>query len=636
MGVYSGPEIINDGLVLSLDAANSKGFDKYENLITHSSMSGWTVGVLGSGGSLPTGWVLDQLQPGSAITIIGGGTENGLNYVDIRFSATSVSTTNRTLIRPGNSVTTDGSTYYLTTYSKLVSGSSTNLTHINFHTGALSLTSTLTRNVGASAVLSGTFFPRYDIGYNGTGVAYDITIRFAAPQLEKGSSATDYYATTGTAKTRGSTWTDLTGRGNNGTLTNGPTYNSSNGGSIVFDGVDDYIINSSTTGIPTGNSSRTIQFWVYPKADTNNFIQLGTGGGGNQVYIVEFYNFSGTRYLFTDGVNGANNLTISGSQLPNLNTWNHIIFGNSGQNWFYYLNGASQASGTFGVTLNTIGQKVIIGKRDDVVVNTTNGNISQVSIYNRALTAAEIQQNYNATKTRYIRVGDGSSASNPAPSASYLVSLGITTNGFYYINLPTVGPTLVYCILDPAVDGGGWMVLWGAAQGATNYTYSFSASRDDTLNSPINGFYSLSYAKRSAINSICTQNKTLVYAGSNSNWLRFDGYIWNSNSHTSGDFRFEFNSSLVTSNGTVDSSVEVGLTNYGVGGGGDFGIAINTDGLDHHSGSYYNLNNGCGNMYLYQYAAGYKVNTGLSGWYSTTAGCTSDNENDLPLLVAMK
>jgi hypothetical protein len=163
MGITYNPRIVTDGLVLSLDAANSKGFDKYENLITHSSMSGWTVGVLGSGGSLPTGWVLDQLQPGSAITIIGGGTENGLNYVDIRFSATSVSTTNRTLIRPGNSVTTDGSTYYLTTYSKLVSGSSTNLTHINFHTGALSLTSTLTRNVGASAVLSGTIFPRYDI-----------------------------------------------------------------------------------------------------------------------------------------------------------------------------------------------------------------------------------------------------------------------------------------------------------------------------------------------------------------------------------------------------------------------------------------------------------------------------------------
>ena len=181
------------------------------------------------------------------------------------------------------------------------------------------------------------------------------------------------------------------------------------------------------------------------------------------------------------------------------------------------------------------------------------------------------------------------------------------------------------------------MVLWGAASGATNYTYSFSASRDDISTSPINGFYSLSYAKRSAINALCTQNKTLVYAGSNSNWLRFDGYIWNSNSHTSGNFRFEFNSSLVTSNGTVDSSVEVGLTNYGVVSGGDFGIAINTNGLDHHNNvSYYNLNSGCNSMYLYQYAAGYKVNTGLSGWYNATAGCAADNENDLPLLVAMK
>ena len=619
MGVFAGPEIANDGLVLALDAANSKGFDKYENLITHSSMSGWTVGVLGSGGSLPTGWVLDQLQPGSAITIIGGGTENGLNYVDIRFSATSVSTTNRTLIRPGNSVTTDGSTYYLTTYSKLVSGSSTNLTHINFHTGALSLTSTLTRNVGASAVLSGTFFPRYDIGYNGTGVAYDITIRFAAPQLEKGSSATDYYATTGTAKTRGSTWTDLTGRGNNGTLTNGPTYNSSNGGSIVFDGVDDYV-NCGTPSIGTGKI--TVNAWV--KINAGSLFQHIVDSASNSWHLAILndnrpYFYNGSTYH-------------QSSQILSTSTW-YMLTGVQSSTLDIYVNGVLSQS--LASNLNVTTNNVIIGAYQGAS-RPFNGNISNTQIYNRALTAAEIQQNYNATKTRYIQVGDGSSASNPAPSASYLVSLGITTNGFYYINLPTVGPTLVYCILDPAVDGGGWMVLWGAAQGATNYTYSFSASRDDTSNSPINGFYSLSYAKRSAINSICTQNKTLVYAGSNSNWLRFDGYIWNSNSHTSGDFRFEFNSSLVTSNGTVDSSVEVGLTNYGVGGGGDFGIAINTDGLDHHSGSYYNLNNGCGNMYLYQYAAGYKVNTGLSGWYSTTAGCTSDNENDLPLLVAMK
>ena len=199
----------------------------------------------------------------------------------------------------------------------------------------------------------------------------------------------------------GTAWTDLSGNRNNGILTNGPTYNSANNGSIVFDGVDDFVINSSTTNIPVGNSSRTIQCWVYPKSDTNSFVQLGTGGGGNQVYILSFYNISGTRYLFTDGINVANNLTISGSQLPTLNAWSHITFGNSGQNWFYYLNGVLQRSGTFSVTLNTIGQKYIVGKRDDSPANTASANIAQASIYNRALSAAEVQQNFAALRGRY-------------------------------------------------------------------------------------------------------------------------------------------------------------------------------------------------------------------------------------------
>ena len=159
----------------------------------------------------------------------------------------------------------------------------------------------------------------------------------------------------------GTTWRDLSGNSNTGTLTNGPTFSAANQGSIVFDGVNDYVINSSPTNIPVGSSSRTVQLWVYPKTNTCPLVQLGTGGGGNQVYIVSFYNVSGTLYLFTDGINSANNISFSGTDLPTLNTWNHVTFGNSGQNWFYYLNGVSKLSGTFGVTLNTIGQKYIVG-----------------------------------------------------------------------------------------------------------------------------------------------------------------------------------------------------------------------------------------------------------------------------------
>lgn len=198
-------------------------------------------------------------------------------------------------------------------------------------------------------------------------------------------------------------WNSIAKTQTSASLTNGPTFSSNNRGVIVFDGINDYAINSSVSNIPTGSSARTIQLWVYTTVDTNNFIQLGTGGGSNQVYIFQFYNVGGTRYLFTDGINASNNLTISGSQLPTLNVWNHLTFGNSGQNWFYYLNANLQRSGTFAATLNTVGQKVLIGKRDDYAPTPgyVNGRIAQVSIYNKALSASEILQNYNATRSRF-------------------------------------------------------------------------------------------------------------------------------------------------------------------------------------------------------------------------------------------
>jgi hypothetical protein len=202
-------------------------------------------------------------------------------------------------------------------------------------------------------------------------------------------------------KGSGTTWRDLSGNNNTGTLTNGPTFNAGNQGSIVFDGVDDYVIDSSTTNIPTGNASRTIQLWVYPKTNTCPLVQLGIGG--NQIYIVSFFNSGGTLYLFTDGINTSNNITFSGTNLPTLNAWNHMTFGSSGQNWFYYLNGESKLSGTWSVTINSIGQKYVIGNRDDVSVTPTNGNIAQTLVYNRALSATEILNNYNATKSRFNR-----------------------------------------------------------------------------------------------------------------------------------------------------------------------------------------------------------------------------------------
>jgi hypothetical protein len=60
----------------------------------------------------------------------------------------------------------------------------------------------------------------------------------------------------------GTAWNDISRGGNNGTLVNGPTFDSTNGGSIVFDGVNDYGINN-TPNLPTGNITATICAWVY-------------------------------------------------------------------------------------------------------------------------------------------------------------------------------------------------------------------------------------------------------------------------------------------------------------------------------------------------------------------------------------
>ena len=78
-----------------------------------------------------------------------------------------------------------------------------------------------------------------------------------------------------------------------------------------------------------------------------------------------------------------------------------------------------------------------------------------------------------------ITVTDGSTSDKAAPSASYLVSLGLTTDGVYWIDLPTVGPTQIYCILNPIYDGGGWMM---AMKATTGTTFNYSANYWTTAN----------------------------------------------------------------------------------------------------------------------------------------------------------
>lgn len=211
----------------------------------------------------------------------------------------------------------------------------------------------------------------------------------------------------GASVATGGGWTDLIGNTNHGTLINGPTYSSDNGGSIVFDGTNDYI------GIPLSTSLNktqgTMNFWVYPTRynGSNGYFVNRDDSTPNAVDWLWIGSWSGTFY-FRLG-NGSdccsNDLTFSdvSSVIP-LNSWTNMCFtwvsnGTSA----IYKNGTLYASRSIGNVPSTnpssIGRIGLgHGSNGDEYFA---GRISTTSIYNKALTASEIQQNFNALRGRF-------------------------------------------------------------------------------------------------------------------------------------------------------------------------------------------------------------------------------------------
>jgi Concanavalin A-like lectin/glucanases superfamily len=197
----------------------------------------------------------------------------------------------------------------------------------------------------------------------------------------------------------GNTWTDLSGNGNHGILINGPTYSSANGGSIVFDGSDD-IVSSFSTQI-SGTGSKTISSWI-------------------KINITSRAGIAGTRSLaecgwgFTVNRNGTGNLAFydtRGSELSvaaglGTNIWYNVcVTLDDSRIVSLYVNGSRVGiSSTPFSALNASTFNGVIGNEDESnnpFYHPFNGNIAQVIIYNRALTAAEVLQNYNALSSRF-------------------------------------------------------------------------------------------------------------------------------------------------------------------------------------------------------------------------------------------
>jgi hypothetical protein len=199
----------------------------------------------------------------------------------------------------------------------------------------------------------------------------------------------------------GTTWTDLSGNGNNGTLTNGPTFNASNMGSIVFDGTNDYIYRSSLNNF--NSSTYTILLWgkFVSVSSSGILFNLGRSSGDADTEAQLYYNNSRLVYWDYAGSIAFNFIQSSGTLSTNV--YQYLGFTKNSTNGTFYINGYSSGTGTAAFDANISTNDFTIGADIRDSINYVNGNISQFLLYNRVLTASEVLQNYNDTKSRFGR-----------------------------------------------------------------------------------------------------------------------------------------------------------------------------------------------------------------------------------------
>lgn len=197
-------------------------------------------------------------------------------------------------------------------------------------------------------------------------------------------------------------WNDLSRNGNNGTLTNGPSFDSSNLGSIVFDGVDDYVSVPKQTTLVNA-SQFTISAWM-KRANVSSKVVIYQGANLNDDVSFELWDDGNAYFEVGNGSNSYGyvaNTSVNWQQLVMVfdgtqsnNSTRLKAFINSTLQSLLYVSTIPSTSGPSNSVFS-------IGNSQGIGGNFSTGNIASVQIYNRALSQEEILQNYEGLKSRY-------------------------------------------------------------------------------------------------------------------------------------------------------------------------------------------------------------------------------------------
>lgn len=383
MGVAYNSSIVTSGLVLCLDAGNIKSYDGRENLVSYSTYNAST-------------W--SNIFPANATLTTNIDAPDGSNTA-VRLTC---STSGNSLLRVTfPAFTPNGSdSYTISFYVRRISGNTT---------AGGELTTDLSDGSPGGNYLPNLITNQWvRISFTGVPTATTKTfidllsdrnnnyvLDFWGVQVEKNISVSNYTATNGTTITRTTTWTDLSGNARTGTLTNGPTYSSSNGGAIVFDGTDDYV----SCGTFFNYTNFTISLWVYPGSTQVQYADIfDNNHTGTQNFVCQ-QNVSNTNQYSFACINATNG---SGTSVFTLtaNTWHYLTFTWNNSVASAYINGVFHSSGSAANPINYVNPNLSLARWSAGGRN-WNGRISNFTAHSRVLSESEIQQNFNATRGRF-------------------------------------------------------------------------------------------------------------------------------------------------------------------------------------------------------------------------------------------
>lgn len=389
--VNNGPQIVRSGLVLNLDAGNGKSYstNRFQSLRSGTVTENVTFAINGTG----------TFQRVASGTVIGGYTVrpndvvysyvlgvNGCHYHgnSAPIPAGSYATFSFDFLVTG--ATTYPITDYLANFEGVASGAVTTGNSLQNVWQRKSFTSSI---ISTSGNMNMYLYPG---ACGGQRLADSGTIYYRNPKVE--ITNVDTGNSTFSSTSNIGLWYDLSGNGRNGTL-NGPTSNVSNKGNILFNGSSDYVTGIGSSIVPTSTAPYTVSVWCYRNTNNSSYKELlaqwTNANSGNSF----FFGFDNSAVRFTDNWNP---ITVAGA--GNTNVWMNLVGVYTVSNAFIYLNGVLAATKGSGFTYTGTGP-LIIGRQGELNGEYFDGRISNVLIYNRALSTAEISQNYEATKTRF-------------------------------------------------------------------------------------------------------------------------------------------------------------------------------------------------------------------------------------------